>query len=135
MNTSLGMPESPALVHENKEINAGKIPLRHSDLNPQRACVLKILFLILTQPDTPAWKAVEAGIEKSIIDEAETELESLGASKKLSAAMQSKDPTALVQAILGMRSRLGCAIRFWVWGIYVVKSERKGLGFFLVLCH
>jgi len=45
-------------------------------------------------------QAKEAGIEKSIIDEAETVLESLAASKKLQAAMQSRDPTALVQAII-----------------------------------
>ncbi|CAJ1441821.1 unnamed protein product [Effrenium voratum] len=45
-------------------------------------------------------QAKEAGIEKSIIDEAETVLESLSASKKLQAAMRSKDPTALVQAII-----------------------------------
>ena len=47
-------------------------------------------------------KAKEAGIEKSIIDEAETTLESLSASKKLQQAMKSRDPTALVQAGDGM---------------------------------
>ena len=42
-------------------------------------------------------QAKEAGIEKSIIDEAEVTLESLSATKKLLAAMKSRDPTALVQ--------------------------------------
>eukprot|EP00930_Biecheleria_cincta_P067106 TRINITY_DN534_c0_g1_i2.p1 TRINITY_DN534_c0_g1~~TRINITY_DN534_c0_g1_i2.p1 ORF type:complete len:1465 (-),score=368.91 TRINITY_DN534_c0_g1_i2:53-4408(-) len=45
-------------------------------------------------------QAKEAGIEKSIIDEAETHLEGFAAAKKLRLAMKSKDPTALVQAII-----------------------------------
>jgi len=45
-------------------------------------------------------QAQEAGIEKSIIDEAETVLEGFTALKKLKTAMSSKDPTALVQALI-----------------------------------
>lgn len=45
-------------------------------------------------------QAKEANVEKATIDEAENVLEGFSASKKLAAAVSSKDPTALVQAII-----------------------------------
>ena len=59
---------------------------------------MAVRFFQMLPISWPSTKAKEAGIEKSIIDEAETTLESLSASKKLQQAMKSRDPTALVQA-------------------------------------
>jgi len=48
-------------------------------------------------------QAREAGVEKSIVDEADNFLEGFAATKKLDAAIKSKDPTALVQALISAK--------------------------------